>query len=83
MRKHAGWTAIAVAAAMALGTGASIAAEKKAPEFGTWQYQEALETGSLPPAERVMEAGADGGEVRGFPTIELGGVVFRIGLDTH
>lgn len=83
MRKHALWSAAAVAAAMILGASASIAAETKAPEFGTWQYQQALETGTLPSAGRVMKATPDRGEEQAFRTIELGGVVFRIGLDTH
>jgi hypothetical protein len=83
MRKRTWLTAAAVAAATALGTGASIAAEKKVPEFGTWQYQEALETGTLPSAIKAMEAGPDAAGKPELPTIEVGGVKYRIGLDTH
>lgn len=83
MRTHTWLTAAAVAAAMVLGAGASIAAEAEAPEFGTWQYQEALETGTLPSAAKAMKAELGQAGKQALPTIELGGVEFRIGLDTH
>lgn len=82
MRKHT-WLTAAAVAAMVLGAGAAIAAEAEAPEFGTWQYQEALETGTLPSAGKVIKAEPGAAGTQDLPTIELGGVEFRIGLDTH
>lgn len=88
MRKQAGWTAVAVAAAVTMmivgGAGPVFAAEKKAPELGTWQYFEAIETGNFPSQEvstQVRKSGAEQAPV--FETVELGGISYRIGLDTY
>lgn len=51
-------------------------------ESHTWQYQEALDTGSLPATDagEVRGAGGFGGEV--IHTIEAGGLTYRLGVDT-
>ncbi len=74
---------IVAAAAIIIGSGAAFAGEKaKAPEAGTWEYQWALETGTLPASHAVKEQknGAPAGERAA--TVEIGGRVYRIGLDT-
>jgi len=87
MRKQAGWTAAVVAAAvtmMMVGSGPVLAAEKKVSDSHSWQYFEAVETGNLPSqdvANPVRKRGAEQGDA--FQTVDLGGVSYRIGLDTN
>ncbi len=74
---------IVTAAAILIGSGAALAAEKtKAPEPGTWEYRWALETGTLP-ASDVAKAQTDSGRNdKSVATIEIGGRVYRVGIDT-
>lgn len=76
--------AVILAGTIGIGVGtAAQAEEKKAPEPGTWRYQVALETGALPASESVKmqkESGRTGASV---PAIEVGGIVYRIGIDTY
>jgi len=87
MRKRAGLTAMAVAAAVTMmiaGTGPVFAAEQKAPDSDSWQYFEAVETGKLPSREmskQVRKSGTEQSVV--FETVDLGGISYRIGLDTN
>lgn len=46
-----------------------------------WQVRAPLETGSLPAGEKHM--GSEIGSSGGFPTVEVGGTVYRIGIDTY
>ena len=52
-----------------------------APEPGTWEYQEALETGSLPPSEAGIPSRTDNPAGEDVETYEAGGVTFRAGVD--
>lgn len=87
MRKQAGWTAMAVAAAVTLmmaGSGPAFAAERTAPDSDSWQYFEAVETGNLPSQVMVKQDPKKGWErTGGFDTVDLGGISYRIGLDTN
>ena len=83
MKKIAKIAAIAAVAAVMAGSNVSFAAEEKnakTPEFGTWEYQWALETGNLPSETGKPAAKPD--SYRDIPTIELGGLVYRVGIDT-
>src|SRR5512139_569507 len=46
-----------------------------------WQARPALETGSLPVAS-AKEPKSESGAKTDFPTVEIGGTVYRIGIDT-
>jgi hypothetical protein len=46
-----------------------------------WQARPALETGSLPVGD-AKQLKSEGGAKAGFPTVEIGGTVYRIGIDT-
>ena len=87
MRIQAGWTAMAVAAAVTMmiaGAGPAFAAEKEIPDSTSWQYFEAVETGNFPSPEAskpVRKSGAE--QVQLFETVDLGGISYRIGLDTN
>ncbi len=72
-----------VVAVMVIGSGAALAAETTAPEPGTWQYQLALETGTLPASDSPKSAKADGGADASAPVIEVGGHAYRVGIDTN
>ncbi len=54
-----------------------------APEYGTFEYQKALETGTLPPGD-AGTVGAPGGDTPGVraPAIDAGGLNYRVGIDT-
>ncbi|OGP77203.1 MAG: hypothetical protein A2Z40_00340 [Deltaproteobacteria bacterium RBG_19FT_COMBO_60_16] len=83
MKKLAGMAAVAAVLAFMVWSGVSLAAEKqevKAPEYGTLEYQVALETGSLP-SESGAFAVQSSSDAK-MPTIEIGGVTYRIGVDT-
>lgn len=77
--------AVVVAASLILaGTGTVFAEEGKAPELGDWGYWEAVESGNLPsPQGRNVIGSGISAEKEKLPVIELGGVSFRVGLDTH
>jgi len=47
-----------------------------------WQERPALETGSLP-VGGAKEMKSEGAEKAGFPSVEIGGVLYRIGIDTY
>lgn len=54
----------------------------EAPEAGTYEYQQALETGSLPPSEGSRVSGeprSSGGEE--IQIVDQGGLKFRSGVD--
>jgi len=54
-----------------------------APEYGTFEYREALETGTLPPGEgRAIDPPAMGKSGDQVPVIEFGGLKYRVGIDT-
>lgn len=56
----------------------------EAPETGTYEYQQQLETGNLPPLENSRVPGelrSSGGEPIEF--VEAGGIGFRVGIDTE
>ncbi len=75
--------ALIVAAATVIAGGTAMAGEKTAPEPGTWEYQAALETGSLP-ASASGKALRESDRVNSpVATIEAGGVVYRVGIDTN
>jgi len=46
-----------------------------------FEYRVALETGTLPSDASVLKAGS--GPAADVPTIEAGGVIYRVGIDTH
>ncbi len=75
--------AVVVAAVTVIGGGAALAVEKKAPEIGTWQYGLALETGTLPASDSVKASKATGRADATVPVIEVGGRVYRVGIDTN
>lgn len=81
MRTHA--AVVVVAAATVIGSGAALAAEKGAPETGTQEYQLALETGALPASEFAKLQKESSLADASVPTIEIGGLVYRLGVDTH
>ncbi len=83
MKKLAGMAVFAAVSAVMAWSGASLAAEKpeaKTPEYGTWEYQMAMETGKLPSESSTFAAQSASAEK--IPTIEIGGVTYRIGVDT-
>ena len=87
MERRAGWMAMAVAAAatiLMMGTGPAFAAGQKVSDTSSWQYFEATETGNLPSqvmAKQDLRKGPD--QAGGFEMVDLGGISYRIGLDTN
>ncbi len=75
--------AAVTAAVTVIGSGAALAVEKKAPESGTQEYQLALETGALPASDSMNERKESGRADASVPTIELGGIRYRVGIDTR
>ncbi|MCL5966465.1 MAG: hypothetical protein M1550_04525 [Deltaproteobacteria bacterium] len=72
---------VAAVATMIAG-GAAWAAGKSAPEQGTWQYQEALETGKLP-VGYFSDASGKSALAKGKDVVvEVGGRLYRGGIDT-
>jgi hypothetical protein len=51
------------------------------PEPNDWEYRVALETGNLPPEAGALNAGS--GTAANVPTVEIGGIVYRVGIDTN
>ena len=71
-------------AATIIGSGVAPAAEKVAtPEPGTWEYRSAMETGALPSSQSVKPATEKDGSKAAVPAIEVGGVTYRLGIDTN
>lgn len=61
------------------------AADKETPQPLTWEYQAAMETGSLPSSDfegSRTDAERPSVAPEMSPTIEVGGIVYRIGVDT-
>ena len=56
-------------------------ARVRTPDPSDWEYRVALETGSLPSDAGVLSARNGAAVV--VPTVEIGGVVYRIGIDTY
>lgn len=105
--KRTAYLAAAAAAAVIAGGGTALAAEKAVPEFGSYEYTGALETGGLPaePGSALTPSGPrrkgigdtgtyvylldplTGGQA-GFPggatpRVEVGGITYRVGVDTQ
>jgi hypothetical protein len=93
MKTYAARVAVLVAAAVITMVGSAFAGQTQAerdmalrqrgdPESALgWQVSPALETGSVPVdgAKQLKSEGAAKTEV---PTVEIGGTVYRIGIDT-
>ncbi len=76
-------TAIMAAAAIIIGSGAALAAEKpKAPEPGSWEYRWAMETGTLPASDAGTVKKDNARADAQVATVEIGGRVYRVGIDT-
>lgn len=75
--------AFILAAATIIAGGTAMAGEEKAPVPGTWEYRAALETGSLPTSTPDKAAQASARVNSPAPTVEAGGVVYRVGIDTN
>ena len=73
---------VASVAVLAVGSGAALAVEKKAPEPGTWEYQLALETGTLPASGQAKAKDASARKDAQGSVIEVGGQFYRLGIDT-
>jgi hypothetical protein len=73
---------VAAVAVSAVGIAPALAADQEVPEYGTWQYFEAVETGSLPADyfDRDARIGLPGDKA---PVIEVGGMTYRVGIDTQ
>ncbi|MCR4308893.1 MAG: hypothetical protein NUW14_02550 [Deltaproteobacteria bacterium] len=50
------------------------------PDPNAWEYQGAMETGNLPSSSGVIKSAS--GLAENVPTVEYGGNVYRIGIDT-
>lgn len=84
MKKLAGMAAVAAVTAIMAWSGTSPAADKqeaKSPEHGTFEYQEALETGRLPSESVTFSVHSASDEK--LPTVDAGGITYRIGVDTR
>ncbi len=58
-------------------------ARDKATEPYTWQYLLALETGNLPVDHSGVDAAKGGGSRDTVPVIDVGGRLYRLGVDTQ
>ncbi|MHB8783485.1 MAG: hypothetical protein ACYDAX_08735 [Desulfobacteria bacterium] len=56
-------------------------ARVQTPDTNDWGYRSALETGNLPSQAIVPSTGS--GPEANVPTVEIGGVVYRAGIDTN
>jgi hypothetical protein len=75
---------LAVVAAFTM-AGSALAGDGEAarvftPDPNDWQYQGAMETGNLP--SRLITSKKGSGSAADFPSVEYGGVVYRIAIDT-
>lgn len=74
---------IVAAAAIIIGSDAALAGEQaKAPEPGTWEYRQALETGTLPASDVAKAQNNIARNDKPVATVEIGSRVYRVGLDT-
>ena len=72
-----------MAAAIIIGSGAALAAgQPKAPEPGSWEYRWALETGTLPASDAGKPQKDSARADAQVATVEIGGRVYRVGIDT-
>ncbi len=54
-----------------------------APEYGTFEYEKAMETGTLPAGDGRVVGSPATEESRGAaPTVNAGGLSYRVGIDT-
>ncbi len=54
-----------------------------APEYGTLEYERAMETGTLPPADEGAAGLSTAAAPRGqAPVVDVGGLNYRVGIDT-
>ncbi len=72
-----------LAAATVIAGGTAMAGDGKGPAPGTWEYQAALETGSLPASTGDKALQESARAKASVPTVEAGGVVYRVGIDTN
>jgi len=83
MKKHMELTAVVAVAVTLAMSGWGVAAEPekaKVPKIGDWEYFEASETGNLHPETRVLNKKSLSDDPT--PRVEIGGRIFRIGVDT-
>lgn len=64
-----------------LGGKAAHEARVQNPDTNDWEYRSALETGNLPSEAIVPSAGS--GPEANVPTVEVGGIIYRVGIDTN
>ncbi|MBE0568289.1 MAG: hypothetical protein IH577_01250 [Deltaproteobacteria bacterium] len=64
-----------------LGGQAGHDASVQTPDPNDWEYRVALETGSLLPDVGTFNAGS--GPAVDVPTVEAGGNIYRVGIDTN
>jgi hypothetical protein len=64
-----------------LGGKAGHEARVRTPDPNDWEYRVAMETGSLPSDVGAFKA--ESGSAADIPTVEIGGVVYRVGIDTN
>jgi hypothetical protein len=82
MKIKIGVLAVAASIAITMAWSGTVLAGDKAPERGSWEYQAAMETGSLP-AGSIDAGKAAKDSADKPPLVEIGGIVYRIGIDTH
>ncbi len=82
MKRNSMIGAAVLATAMLAGGSLALAEEPKGPEVGSWEYQQALETGTLPPEHHAdVSTAGPAGRQEGQQTIASGGLAYRIGVD--
>ena len=82
MKRNSMIGAAVLAAATSSGGSLALAEEPKGPQVGSWGYQQALETGTLPPEHHAeVSTARPAGRQDGQQTIESGGLACRIGVD--
>lgn len=63
--------------------GGKAPAQAKAPEPNTWEYAVALEMGNLPADFSKVDTAKNAISRDADPVIEVGGRVYRVGVDTQ
>lgn len=85
MKKLTGLAAAAAAVVILIAGGQAISAGMQDSNFfsapGSWQYEGPVEAGSFPKGQDLSKAQT--GITDGFIKSEYGGVVYRVGIDTH
>lgn len=56
--------------------------DSTSPDVGNYESRETLEAGTLPPGADTMSSGSGPRSDESVPTIDAGGVTFRVGIDT-